>query len=337
MPQKKWCKILVKLFSLLLLFWSCEDKNTIPNTITNPPPSANELYDFNTTFLHPNNNDDEVTLSWSQSENISEFFVIIEDSNINESTSSNEYTFNLLPGNFTTVIISTESDGSDTISVFAPPMAPSTWSPDLIGKIQVSENFDDDGTPYNEIEIINSTEDDISDILLYRRSQSPSVVASIGENLDESIWTEIPTFDINSSASYSQSKEFGEKFCYIAKVIDNSENSRYSQIICNDLSPNAMSDISIYPPSNSLQNKILIEWTPYTNEDFYQYTIYRSDTDDFEASTSMLLAEITNSEQVQFEDRNNIGDGKSWFYKVIVTNQFGRTSESGIQEGRSRP
>ena len=51
----------------------------------------------------------------------------------------------------------------------------------------------------------------------------------------------------------------------------------------------------------------------------------------------MLLAKITNSEQVQFEDRNNIGDGKSWFYKVIVTNQYGRTSESGIQEGRSRP
>ncbi len=333
MPQKKWYKILVRLFSLLLLLCSCEDKITI----TNSPPSSSELYDFNTTFSHPNNNDDEVTLSWSQSEDISEFSIIVEEQNIEETTSSNEFTFNLLPGNFTTVIISTENNGSDTISVFAPPMSPSTWSPDLIGNIQVSEYFDDDGTPFNEIELINSTENDISDILLYSRTQSPSAVASIGEDLDESIWTEIPTFDINSSTSYSESKEFGEKFCYIAKAIDNSGNSRYSQIICNDLSPNSMSDISISQTSISLQNKILIEWTPYTNEDFYQYSIYRSDTEDFESSTPTLLAEITNSEQAQFEDRNNIGDGKSWFYQVIVTNQYGRTSESGIQEGRSRP
>ena len=185
MPQKKWYKILVKLFISLLLFWSCEDKITISNL----PPSTNELYDFNTNYLHLNNNDDEVILSWSQSENILEFLIIIEDFNINESTSSNEYMFNLLPGNFTTVIISTETYGSDTISVFAPPMSPTTWSPDLVGNIQVSEYFDNDGTPYNEIEVINSTEDDISEIFLYRSNQSSSAIASIGENLDENIWT----------------------------------------------------------------------------------------------------------------------------------------------------
>ena len=180
MPQKKWYKILVRLFSLLLLLYSCEDKITIIN-----PPSSSELYDFNTTFFHPNNNDDEVTLSWSQSEDISEFSIIVEEQNIEDTTSSNEFTFNLMPGNFTTVIISAENNGSDTISVFAPPMSPSTWSPDLIGNIQVSEYFDNDGTPYNEIEVINSTEDDISEIFLYRSNQSSSAIASIGGNLDE--------------------------------------------------------------------------------------------------------------------------------------------------------
>ena len=54
-------------------------------------------------------------------------------------------------------------------------------------------------------------------------------------------------------------------------------------------------------------------------------------------SESACLASIIDASQTVFEDRNNIGKGKTWYYQIEVHNQYGRTSESNIESGKSKP
>ena len=114
-------------------------------------------------------------------------------------------------------------------------------------------------------------------------------------------------------------------------------NFRYSQIICNDLTANAMLDVSITSISINLDYRINLEWDEYMEADFYQYTIYRSDNEEMDEASRIVLAEIIDASQTVFEDRNDIGIGKTWYYQIEVHNQYGRTSESNIKFGRSKP
>ena len=121
------------------------------------------------------------------------------------------------------------------------------------------------------------------------------------------------------------------------KSTDLSGNFRYSQTICNDLTANAMLDVTITSISINLDNKINLEWTEYSESDFYQYTLYRSENEELDNDSRTVLAEIVDASQTVFEDRNNIGNGKTWYYQIEVHNQFGRTSESNIKLGKSKP
>ena len=56
-----------------------------------------------------------------------------------------------------------------------------------------------------------------------------------------------------------------------------------------------------------------------------------------ENDSRILLAKIIDANQTIFEDRNNIGKGKSWYYQIEVHNQYGRTKESNIELGKSKP
>ena len=56
-----------------------------------------------------------------------------------------------------------------------------------------------------------------------------------------------------------------------------------------------------------------------------------------ENDSRILLAEIIDPSQTIFEDRNNIGRGITWYYQIEVHNQYGRTSESNIESGKSKP
>ena len=60
----------------------------------------------------------------------------------------------------------------------------------------------------------------------------------------------------------------------------------------------------------------------YNYDDFYEFQIWKSDENNFEigADNSSLLISITDPLVVDFQDYNNIGQGKTWYYKIRVTN-----------------
>ena len=98
-----------------------------------------------------------------------------------------------------------------------------------------------------------------------------------------------------------------------------------------------MLDVTISSISDDLDNKISIEWKAYTESDFYQYTLYRSENEGVDIDSRVILAEIIDATQTVFEDRNSIGVGKTWYYQIEVHNQYGRNSQSNIEAGKSKP
>ena len=308
------------------------------NTISNVPGDIKEQYEFNLAFAEDTDNSDTITLTWTKNSDITAFNIEI-DGDTNTASEESQYTFPLLPGLFKDVIITADDDLSETIKVFSSPMAPSNWEPDLVGDIKVSESFDENDIPFNEFEWIPSIETDIATVQL----KKCSYVNAPSECSELSNFSIIDTFDSQSS-TYSENKIFGEKACFIMNSTDQTGNSRYSKIICNDVSPNAMLDVTITSISINLDNKINLEWAKYamsegSNEesDFYQYTLYRSENSGMDIDSRIVLAEIIDATQTVFEDRNNIGKGKTWYYQIEVHNQYGRTSESNIEAGKSKP
>jgi len=313
------------ILSTILIISSCSE---VKNTVSNVPGEINEIYEFNLAFTEDTDNSDTIILTWTRNDDITAFNIEI-DGEINTASEENQYTFPLLPGLFKDVIISADDVLSETIKVFSSPMAPSTWEPDFVGDIKVSEPS---GGGENQFIWIPSNETDIATVQL----KKCSYVNSPSECSELSNFSIIDTFDSENS-TYSENKIFGEKACFIMNSTDQTGNFRYSQIICNDLTANTMESIDLLPISTDFENKIYIEWTEYTESDFFQYTLYRSENEEVNNDSRIFLAEIIDANQTVFEDRNNIGKGKTWYYQIEVHNQYGRTSESNIEVGKSKP
>ena len=309
----------------IFIITSCSD---VKNTISNVPGDIKEQYEFNLAFAEDTDNSDTITLTWTKNSDITAFNIEI-DGDTNTASEESQYTFPLLPGLFKDVIITADDDLSETIKVFSSPMAPSNWEPDLVGDIKVSEPS---GGGENQFSWIPSTETDIVTVQL----KKCGYINSTSECAELSNFSVVESFDSRNS-TYSETKNFGEKACFIMNSTDQTGNSRYSQIICNDLTANAMLDVTISSISDDLDNKISIEWKAYTESDFYQYTLYRSENEGVDIDSRVILAEIIDATQTVFEDRNNIGKGKTWYYQIEVHNKYGRTSESNIEAGKSKP
>ena len=319
-------KLFKKLFlPILFIFFSCDDAS---NTISNSPGEINAMYQFNLTFSEEIENSDTITLFWDEDEDIYTFNIEI-DGIIISPTEPNNYTFSLLPGFFKDVIINADDKLSESIKVFSSPMAPSTWEPDFAGDIKVSEPS---GGGENQFTWIPSTESDIETVKLKKCGYINSPI----ECSELSNFFLVESFD-SVNSTFSENKNFGEKACYIMNSTDDDGNSRYSQTICNDLTANAMLDVTITSISNNLDYRINLEWDEYIEADFYQYTIYRSKNEEMDEASRIVLAEIIDATQTVFEDRNDIGIGKTWYYQIEVHNQFGRIKKSSIISGKSKP
>jgi len=308
----------------VFLIPSCEEAS---NTISNPP-EIDPMYEFNLVFSEDTDNSDTITLSWTESSEISTFNIEI-DGETNTALQEDQYTFPLLPGLFKDVIITADDVLSETIKIFSSPMAPSTWEPDYVGDIKVDES---PGGGTNQFSWIPSTETDIATVQL----QKCEYVNSPNECSELSSFSSVVAFDSENS-TYSETKNSDEKACYIMNSTDLIGNFRYSQIICNDLTANTMLPVIITSISINLDNKINLEWTEYNDSDFYQYTLYRSENEGGDNDSRIVLAEIIDENQTVFEDRNNISKGVRYYYQIEVHNQYGRTSESNIESGKSKP
>ena len=69
----------------------------------------------------------------------------------------------------------------------------------------------------------------------------------------------------------------------------------------------------------------------------YLVKVTKFSTSSRQAIEYSKIIEISNYDYNYFEDNNNIGSGKSWWYKIKVYNHFGNSLESEIVEGYAKP
>ena len=138
---------------------------------------------------------------------------------------------------------------------------------------------------------------------------------------------------------YNYSKEnIDDSFCYVIKATDDKNYSRVSQIRCSDnYTRNANNAVQITSATNNLSRRIVLEWEEYTDPDFYQYILWRSEYEDMPESSIEQLAVMINSDQTVYHDRYNVSDGKKWYYKLEIENQYGKSEISDIRLGSTRP
>tara|TARA_X000001036_G_scaffold439085_1_gene488849 strand:- start:2104 stop:3153 length:1050 start_codon:yes stop_codon:yes gene_type:complete len=138
---------------------------------------------------------------------------------------------------------------------------------------------------------------------------------------------------------YNYSKEnLDDSFCYAIKITDDKNYSRTSQIRCSDnFTRNANNAVQIISATNNLSRRVVIEWEEYADPDFYQYILWRSEYEDMPEDSIQKLAAMINRGQTVYHDRYNVSDGKKWYYKLEVENQYGKSEISDIKLGSTRP
>ncbi len=143
----------------------------------------------------------------------------------------------------------------------------------------------------------------------------------------------------NKQNYYIYKKEnLDESFCYLIKITDSQNYTRNSYIKCSDnYTRNANNPVEITTISDNLQKRIVIEWEEYTDPDFYQYIIWKSEYKNIPENSRTQLATIIEREQTTYHDRYNIGDGQRWYYMIEVQNEYGKSEFSEIKSGLSRP
>ena len=129
-------------------------------------------------------------------------------------------------------------------------------------------------------------------------------------------------------------------YAYTIKYIDPYNNYRYSLIeadigISQNLQGSYLS-FNLLATTKKL-DRIYLTWTEYDSDDFYSYEIWRGPSSNFSINDSdaQLLHTISDSDIVLFEDRDKIGT-RSWYYRIILKNIFGKTKISDSKLGRAR-
>ena len=129
-----------------------------------------------------------------------------------------------------------------------------------------------------------------------------------------------------------------DNYCYMIKIQDEKNYSTNSHIVCNNNSTRKPIDITqITSISNNLPRRIIIEWNKYTDLDFYRYVVWRSEYENMPQDSTSQLAVIIENNQTIYHDRYNVSDGKKWYYKIELENQYGESKFSDIKVGITRP
>ena len=144
---------------------------------------------------------------------------------------------------------------------------------------------------------------------------------------------------------YIYSKEnVDDSFCYMIQCTDDKNYSRNSYIKCSDnyarsVDANWGLDDEIISITNNLRKKIIITWEEYTDPDFYQYIIWRSEYQNMPEDSKEQLNVVIESNQTEYHDSKGkfTIDGKTWYYQIEVQNQYGNSEFSEIVSGTTRP
>ncbi len=327
-----------KKYSILILIFffitSCEDKN---------PYISNDLDSINYTsfFQSLNSGQDKysVLVKWRKSHNDNINYTLLNSddsvlfSSVNKSDTS--YIVPMSLNQFKNVKLNIDDVLSGEINIFTRPISPAT---DLT--IQASSQS-------NTLTWSLSSDSDILQTIIYRSEIDPSSAAPLINDTngtpDTSIWNLVKQGNGNLSSFIDTSINTSFNYYYIIKLIDSSNNYRYSHMVSNIIG--SVESISVIGDSQGYQinfqsseallseiypNKISIFWQDYNYDDFYSFEIWRSDQSDFiiGADESNFIVESTNPLFVNFNDYNDIGQGKTWYYKLRINNIYGNFIDS---------
>ena len=325
---------IIAALSIFILFSCNTDSPYISNDITTV------IYEAN--FKSTNSGEEKysVDLDWNKYTGDDALYEIFDEGNtlIESITSKNDTTLSINMDLNEIKIVSLSVNGADygQIKVFTKPVA-------SVLNLTVNATSESSTLSWEQ-----SSDEDILATTVYRSEINPSsgtipLINDSGGTPDESLWTVIKQGN-NSLSSYTDNSiNTSLNYYYTVKVKDNDEGYRYSYIR-GSISGSAES-VPVLGVSNGYQfnlqsseeaideiypNKTSFFWQDYNYDDFYEFQIWRSEQNNFnvESEESSLVALITNPLTVDFQDYNDIGEGKTWYYKIRLYNIYGNYIDS---------
>ncbi len=320
------------LSGIWFLFLTCDDPETIVQNIISPDYD----YQLNLTRTDSGVHKYSASISWSSytNEDFGEYQIMVDgepDTSITNPVVSS-YTFSMNPGEFKQVgftILDTINQPFfvDSIQIFTRIIEPAVWT-------------DIEVTDYTELTFTPSEEpdDEFQYYVIYRTVEDLFKVEIIDpiDCTNTGDCTALDTLLDQQTNTYTDSSVTTQGYCYVIATYDLVGNFQPSTIITREAgiaeNPDPISEITI---SEELTDVITIEWMN-TMEDtsFYRIDIWRGNNSEI---LNTKLASIIDFSDIQFEDRNDIGSGTTWYYLIRFTNIHGRSADSEILEGITYP
>ena len=324
--------------SIILIITSCDSDNPyISNDISSIEYTAN---------FKPDNAGEKkysVKVKWDKYNGENALYEIFDSNNdlISSTNSKNDttLTIDMELNQIKVVLLSVNTLASSEIKIFSRPISPPT-------NLTISATSES-----NSLSWTSSTDNDIQQTIVYRAELQPSEPLPLINDLegtpDENIWTIIKQGNASLSSYLDTSINTSFNYYYTVKVIDSSGGYRYSYMASNiNGSVESGSLIGLddgyqinlqsseeHPAYNEIYpNKTFFLWQDYVYDDFYEFQIWKSEENNFEINSngSSLLISITDPEVVDFQDYNDIGQGKTWYYKIRINNIYGNYTDSEI-------
>ena len=319
---------------ILFLLTGCEDEN---------PYISNDLDTISyTSFFQSSNsgqNKYSALVNWRKNDNNNINYAILdsEGSVLFSSTNKNDTSY-IVPmsiNDFKNIKLNINDILEGEIDVFTRPISAIT---DL--DIQASSQS-------NTLTWSRSSDSDIQQTLVYRSELDPSssvpFLNDTNGTPDISIWNLVKQGNASLNSYVDTSINTSFNYYYVIKLIDSSNNYRYSYMVSNIVG--SVESVNVIGSSQGYQinfqsseelfneiysNKISIFWQDYNYDDFYSFEIWRSDQADFiiGGDESSFIIESTNPLLVNFNDYNDIGQGKTWYYKLRINNIYGNFIDS---------
>ena len=315
-------------FIYFLLIANCNNSSDL---ISNPISEEDLIYVSN--FQSNNNGENKYTvdLTWDKylGNDFLSYEILDQENNplINEITNQDvtTTTLNMNLNELKPISLVVNNLDINQILIFTRPVTP-------VANISISGTTDS-----NVLSWTSSTDNDIQNIMIYRTEleagESLPLINDLNGNPDDGIWSNIYEYNGVITTYTDNAIISNPNYFYIIKTTDVSGGYRFSFMESNingALEAGTIDfNINLNPSETIYSNKTSFTWNDYTNPDFYELQIWRSENENFviDLEESFLIGTFTETID-NFEDYNDVGQGKTWYYKLRIYNIYGNYIDS---------
>lgn len=139
----------------------------------------------------------------------------------------------------------------------------------------------------------------------------------------------------DTNGSYSISNVSADKFVLVASKEYSNGTSVYNPMeleVDGDLTldPLLLPDpVILFPAENVGTARISLKWTKYSQNNFYEYKLYRHNNSGLDETTGELIHVATNNNDTSFVD-TSLSRASRYFYRLYVNNNYGKLAGSNI-------